>query len=209
MVIATDLFHMMDDPGGPSHINFDEPVSTFDARYLIDSQLLPTKGNVIVGDGANWDVLAIGADTEVLTADAAQALGVKWAAAGGGGALTVEEQDAVPSVANVTKIKVTNGSLTDDGGGVVSLVTGGGGGADEKVKVSVNDTVAGYLDAKLVAGANITLTEIGDGGDEDLSIAVSGLKASDLTTLWEPLTNGVPAAPELIFADGDVVMVEV
>ena len=85
MVLATDLIHMMDDPGGPSHVNFDEPVSTFDARYLIDSQLLPTKGNVIVGDGANWDVLGVGADTEVLTADAAQVLGVKWAAAGGGG----------------------------------------------------------------------------------------------------------------------------
>ena len=85
MVLATDLIHMMDDPGGPSHVNFDEPVSTFDSRYLIDSQLLPTKGNVIVGDGANWDVLGVGADTEVLTADAAQVLGVKWAAAGGGG----------------------------------------------------------------------------------------------------------------------------
>ncbi len=34
MVLATDLIHMMDDPGGPSHVNFDEPVSTFDARYL-------------------------------------------------------------------------------------------------------------------------------------------------------------------------------
>lgn len=166
VVIATDLFHMMDDPGGPSHVNFDEPVSTFDARYLIDSQLLPTKGNVIVGDGANWIVLAVGANTEVLTADNGEVSGVKWDAAGGGG-------------------------------------------ADEKVKVSANDTVAGFLDAKLVAGANITLTEINDGGDEDLSIAVSGLKASDLTTLWEPLTNGVPAAPEIIFADGDVVMVEV
>ena len=128
MVDATDLIHMMDPSGAPQNINFDEPVSTFDTRYLLDLLLVPAKGNVIVGDGANWDVLGVGADTEVLTADAAQALGVKWAAGGGGGALTVEEQDTVPSVANVTKIKVTNGSLTDDGGGVVSLVTGGGGG---------------------------------------------------------------------------------
>jgi hypothetical protein len=41
--------------------------------------------------------------------------------------LTVEEQDGTPSVVNVTKIKVTNGTLTDDGGGVVSINTGGGG----------------------------------------------------------------------------------
>ena len=83
MVVVTDLFHMMDDPGGPSHVNFDEPVSTFDARYLIDEQLLPTKGNVIVGDGANWIVLAVGANTDVLTADNGEVSGVKWAAGGG------------------------------------------------------------------------------------------------------------------------------
>ena len=34
MVDATDLFHMMDPSGAPQNVNFDEPVSTFDARYL-------------------------------------------------------------------------------------------------------------------------------------------------------------------------------
>ena len=49
---------------------------------------------------------------------------------GGGGVsnLTVEEQDGNPTVTPVTTIKVTNGTLTDEGGGVVSIVTGGGGG---------------------------------------------------------------------------------
>lgn len=42
--------------------------------------------------------------------------------------LTVEEQDGTPSVVNVNKIKVTNGTLTDNSGGVVSIATGGGGG---------------------------------------------------------------------------------
>jgi hypothetical protein len=41
----------------------------------------------------------------------------------------------------------------------------------EKAKVSSNDTTAGYLNGKLVAGDNITLTEVGDGGNETLSIA--------------------------------------
>jgi hypothetical protein len=50
-----------------------------------------------------------------------------------GASLTVEEADGTPSVADVIKIKVTNGSLTDDGSGVVSLdfgsaATDGGGG---------------------------------------------------------------------------------
>jgi hypothetical protein len=47
---------------------------------------------------------------------------------GGGSALTVEEQDGVPSVSDVTTIKVTNATLTDEGGGVVSIDTGGTGG---------------------------------------------------------------------------------
>lgn len=51
-----------------------------------------------------------------------------WAAPAGGpgGSITVEESDGTPSVATVTKIKVTNGTLTDEGGGVVSLVTATG-----------------------------------------------------------------------------------
>jgi hypothetical protein len=42
---------------------------------------------------------------------------------------------------------------------------------DEKAKVSSNDTTAGYLNGKLVAGAGITLTEKDDGEDESLEIA--------------------------------------
>jgi len=46
-------------------------------------------------------------------------------------------------------------------------------GSDELAKVSANDTTAGFLNGKLVAGANITLNEIGDGGNETLSIVAS------------------------------------
>lgn len=45
---------------------------------------------------------------------------------GGGSTLTVETQDGVTTVANVNTIKVTDGTLTDEGGGVVSIDTGGG-----------------------------------------------------------------------------------
>lgn len=46
-----------------------------------------------------------------------------------------------------------------------------GGGSDELVKVSANDSTSGYLNGKLVAGSNITLTEGNDGGNETLTIA--------------------------------------
>ena len=45
---------------------------------------------------------------------------------------------------------------------------------NDKVKVSSNDTTAGFLNGKLVGGANITLTEGSDGGNETLTAALSG-----------------------------------
>lgn len=42
---------------------------------------------------------------------------------------------------------------------------------DEKIKVSVNDTTAGYLNGKLVAGAGVSLTENNDGANETLTVA--------------------------------------
>ena len=46
-------------------------------------------------------------------------------------------------------------------------------GDDVKSKVSSNDTTAGFLNGKLVASTNITLTENSDGGNETLGIAVN------------------------------------
>lgn len=44
---------------------------------------------------------------------------------------------------------------------------------DEKVKVTSNDTTSNYLLNKTAAGLAITLTELNDGGDEDMEIAVN------------------------------------
>jgi hypothetical protein len=49
-----------------------------------------------------------------------------------------------------------------------------GANTDETSKVSANDTTAGYLNGKLVAGANITMTENLDGGNETLTVSNSG-----------------------------------
>jgi hypothetical protein len=45
---------------------------------------------------------------------------------GGGASLTIQEKDGVPSVSNVTTIKVSDGTLTDDGSGEVTISTGSG-----------------------------------------------------------------------------------
>lgn len=69
-----------------------------------------------------------------------------------------------------------------------------GGGGDELVKVSANDTTAGYLNGKLVAGANITLTEQNNGGNETLSVAATSappgcLEVSSGTTIQTTATG--------------------
>lgn len=72
---------------------------------------------------------------------------------GGGTALTIEDLDGTPSVANVDTIKVTNGTLTDNGDGSVTIDTGLGGsgtpgGSDTQVQFNDSSSFGG--DAGLV-----------------------------------------------------------
>jgi hypothetical protein len=62
--------------------------------------LSPTalKGDLIVCDGTNDESLSVGTDGQVLTADSTQLLGVKWAAAGGGGVPTTRTLTATAPV---------------------------------------------------------------------------------------------------------------
>lgn len=46
--------------------------------------------------------------------------------------------------------------------------------ADDKAKVSSNDSQTGFLATKLVAGANVTITENNNGANETLTIAAAG-----------------------------------
>ena len=54
---------------------------------------------------------------------------------------------------------------------------------DSLVKVSSNDTTAGYLNGKLVAGTGISFTEGNNGGNEILTIANTGATLDDATAL--------------------------
>lgn len=77
-----------------------------------------------------------------------------------------------PEGVNLLSTGVTGGwNIVADGFGGVTWQAAAPGGSDEHAKVSANDTTAGYLNGKLVAGANVILTEINDGSDETLEIA--------------------------------------
>lgn len=91
------------------------------------------------------------------------------------GYLTVEEADGSPSVKTVKKIKVSNGSLTDDGSGVVTISTGGGGGSLTVEEADGSPTVASVTKIKV---SNGTLTDNGSGV---VTVTTGGGGSGDVT----------------------------
>lgn len=76
---------------------------------------------------------------------------------GGGGSITVREQDATPTVANVTEIRVPNGSLTDEGGGAVSITF------PSSLTVQEQDATPTVVGVTEIRVSNGTLTDEGGG----------------------------------------------
>lgn len=113
-------------------------------------------------------------------------------AGGGGAALTVEEIDGTPTVANVIKIKVTNGTLTDDTGGIVTLTTGGGSAALPSLTPPINGDFAWINQgsaAVVATGGTVYLSAPVDAGTVDWKIRKKAAPATPYTitaTLLRP-----------------------
>ncbi len=93
----------------------------------------------------------------------------------GGGSLTVEEADGTPSVGSVVKIKVTNGTLTDDGSGVVSLDFGSA--ATDGAAIHDNETneISAISEKTTPADDDLLLIE-----DSEASYAKKKVKISNM-----------------------------
>jgi hypothetical protein len=100
--------------------------------------------------------------------------------------LAVEEQDGSPSVLAVTKLKVPNSSLTDDGNGVVSL-SGLGGGTLTVKEQDGTPTVASVTEIRV---PNTALTDEG-GGAVSLDFGTS-----DYAGKFEGTTIGTGDIPD-------------
>lgn len=76
-----------------SHLVKDGSIDTADLKdgsvTLAKLAALGAKGDLLVYSGSAHAALAVGSDGQVLTADAASANGVKWAASAGGGGSTI------------------------------------------------------------------------------------------------------------------------
>ena len=93
----------------------------------------------------------------------------------------LEVDKIIPQSGTAIQVGESGDTITIPAGATITNngTANGFGSADtEKVKVSANDTTAGFLNGKLVAGTNISLTEGSDGGNETLTAALTGTIAT-------------------------------
>lgn len=113
-------------------------------------------------------------DLDVLTFNAASG---KWKNhINSGGSIEVKEVDGAPDVTGVSRIVVSNNSLTDNGGGQVTLVTGGG-----SLEVKEVDGTPDVTNVTLITVTNGKLTNNGGGSISlDLSGGGGGASSGDI-----------------------------
>jgi hypothetical protein len=141
-----------------------------------------------------------------------------WDTPAGGAALTVEESDGTPTVANTVKIKVTNGTLTDNGSGVVTLDFG----AAATDAAAIHDDVSGEIHAiaskttpvaadELViedsvdtwAKKRIAISSLPTGGGNAVYVEDDFTRADSATVGAACVVGGPPAMLSLNGAAGD------
>jgi hypothetical protein len=114
----------------------------------------------------------------------------------------IEVDKIIPQSGTALQVGESGDTITIPAGATITNngTANGFGSADtEKVKVSSNDTTAGFLNGKLVAGTNISLTEGSDGGNETLTAALTGTIgtsqiANSAVDLTSKVTGALPVA---------------
>lgn len=156
-------------------------------------------GDILAGDGAAFDILPVGADGEVLTADSGAPLGVSWQAAGGGGGGIYPSAPPTPlhwfkADAGITK----NGSdevtgWANQGSGSGNMV--GGGGTAANCPLWVNNEWNGLPILRFRSGEYMSAT---------LGATMSGVSGTILAVLkLTPSAGGVDIAPFILHAGSD------
>lgn len=128
--------------------------------------------------------LGVGTDGQVLTADSAEATGLKWATAGGGGSVYYKDAVRVATTANGTLATAfANGSVIDG----VTLVTG------NRILIK-NQTTASENGIYTVnaSGAPTRATDFDTNGDEISNGCIIPVQFGTLNvgTLWQLTANG-------------------
>jgi len=88
---------------------------------------------------------------------------------------TTPGQSIITKVIAGTGVSIDSSTGADVGTGdvTISMSPGGGGDGNDSTKVSATDTTAGFLEDKIVAGTNVTLTKQNTGANENIKIDVN------------------------------------
>jgi len=86
---------------------------------------------------------------------------------------TTPGQSIITKVIAGTGVSIDSSTGADVGTGDVTISMSPGGGVDEKSKISATDTTTGFLETKIVAGNNVTLTKQNTGANENIKIDVN------------------------------------
>jgi hypothetical protein len=134
---------------------------------------IDAKGDLIGGTGADaFARLAVGANGTILTADSAEATGMKWAAAAGGGGYTSIASGTISSAAlNITSIPGTYKALVLELRDITKA-------SAFDVNMQFNSDSAANYDNVINRNVNGTLSTIGAIGATAVTINASGFKAS-------------------------------
>lgn len=108
----------------------------------------------------------------------------------GGSSLTVEEIDGTPSVDNVIKIKVTNGTLTDDGSGVITLDFGSAATDGAAIHDNVASEISAITEKTTPVAADMLIGEDSENGNAKVMIQIGNLPGGSggnvaTDTIWD------------------------
>ncbi len=116
-----------------------------------------------------------GNEGDVLTVQADGSLALQAPTGGGGGSITVEEIDGTPSVADVSTIRVTNGTLTDEGDGTVRLDFGAAAYDGSAIHDNEAGEIAAIAKKASPVAADLLLIEDSEAGNAKKRITLGSL----------------------------------
>ena len=156
----------------------------------LDESTITTKGDIYAATAsATLSRLGVGANTQVLTADSAEATGMKWAAASGGGSGT-GSKNYFPSASADLESSVGAWTTDDGAGSAASYLT---------VTRNTTTPLAGTGDLKITKSAN-------DASGEFVKITSEAIDISDRTTGMLYGSFSFDTTEDAAYAAGDFIL---